>query len=84
MYTNELVVRAFYNREPARSRNLVSNGVSLHSYEWWEIARWIDDEVVLRNGPSYSVSTARHRSLCKGDRLSQDITLVGSGEMKLR
>lgn len=61
--TNKQVKQAFQDRKPGHSTNLLSDGTSLWSYGWWEVARWIGDEIVVRRGSAYSTTTAtKHRS----------------------
>jgi hypothetical protein len=59
---NRKVKEAFLNGRSAVGNNLVSTGERLLSYGYWEIAKWVDDRVVVRCGPSYSPTTARHRA----------------------
>lgn len=54
---NRQVKEAFYKKEALQSRNLYSDGKSLWSYGWWEIARWVKGEIILRHGLPYSHST---------------------------
>lgn len=69
------VKRAFFARKAmvSASGNLISTGEVLLSYGWWEIARWetikdsegveVGARIIVRNGPSYSVTTAgKHRT----------------------
>jgi hypothetical protein len=48
---------AFYLKQKLANKNLKTDGNSLWSYGWWEIARWVRGEVVLRTGPPYSHTT---------------------------
>lgn len=57
------VKAAFVAGREARTTNLHSTGTALWSYEWWEVARWVDGVIVERSGPSYSPTTTRHRNL---------------------
>jgi len=67
--TNEQVKQAFMRGESGRSTNLVSTGEVLLSYGWWEVARWVNGSIILRNGPAYSMTTAtKHRSGVLGVR----------------
>lgn len=86
--TNQDVKQAFTERIPGRTTNLMSDGTSLWSYGWWEIARWVDGEAVLRLGPAFSMTTAHHRSGVAGTRaatytprgqanLNVEINLIG-------
>lgn len=60
--TNEQVKSAFRRQLKGRSKNMSTDGTSLWSYMWWEIARWVDGEIIVRNGTSYSMTTAsKHR-----------------------
>lgn len=81
--TNKDVKRAFMNKKPAVAANLVSTGDRLLSYGWWEVARWINGEVVIRKGRSYSQTTAgKHRPGVYG-RLASEETPVAQGEMNI-
>ena len=89
MSTNRQVKDAFARRDIASSTNLRSDGTSLWSYGWWEVARWVDGDadggphVVLRNGKSYSMTTAtKHRSGVLGE-LSPVITPPGRALINL-
>ena len=63
MMTNGQVKQAFMAGKPGSSANLTSTGNSILSYGWWEIARRVGDTIVVRNGDSYSMTTAsKHRS----------------------
>jgi hypothetical protein len=69
---NNEVINAFYRKKELRNKNLKSDGTSLWSYGWWEMARWVKGKVVLRNGPSYSRTTeVLHRRGLKGKPAKQ-------------
>jgi hypothetical protein len=56
------VRQAFLKKKSLRGGNLYSDGKSLWSYGWWEIARWVRGQVILRNGRAFSRTTERkHR-----------------------
>lgn len=79
--TNQQVKRAFMEGRYGKATNLLSTGLALLSYGWWEVARWIDGEIVTRRGRSCSQTTARrHRSGVHGRQASVD-TPVSQGEM---
>lgn len=60
--TNHQVKQAFANRKPGASANLSTDGRTIKSYHWWEIARWVDGVPIVRRGKSYSMTTAsKHR-----------------------
>lgn len=63
---NKDVKRAFLERRPAETKNLISTGEKLLSYGWYEIARWVGAEIVIRNGRAYSPTTSKHRSGLRG------------------
>lgn len=63
------VIERFLDHKSGRASNLSSDGVSLWSYEWWQMAQWThadathpDNVLVVRQGPSYSSSTTRQGS----------------------
>jgi len=60
--TNKSVVEAFFQRDSAKSKNLVSDGASLYSYGWYEIARWNNFNGVSITTNTYSKTTAKHIS----------------------
>lgn len=75
--TNGDVQRAFANQKPGWVGNrpgreghvnvaLASDGVSLWSYGWWEMARWLDTPVgpvcIRRVGKSFGITTAKQMS----------------------
>jgi hypothetical protein len=61
------VRQAFLKRKALQGGNLYSDGTSLWSYGWWEMARWVRGKVILRKGPSYSRTTERkHRRAVPG------------------
>jgi len=43
--------------------NIFSNGTSLWSYGWWEMARWVNGEVVVRTGKRFSPTTGKQMGL---------------------
>lgn len=67
--TNAQVIQAFLARKPRQGANLSTDGQSLWSYHWWQMAYHYHSDsntppcVIVREGPAYSVSTARQRSL---------------------
>lgn len=64
---NQQVIDAFYHKKSLKSASLRSDGVSLFSYGWWEMARWVNGKVILRNGRSYSRTTeVLHRRRLRG------------------
>ena len=81
MMSNSAVKRAFMKGRSGASAHLLSTGLSLLSYNKWEVARWLDGKIVLRNGPSCSQTTARHRSGIRG-RLSSIETPIWCGELR--
>ena len=54
--TNTQVKQAFMDQKRGSAANLTSDGTSIWSYGWWEIARWVDGSIIARKGPSYAVS----------------------------
>jgi len=61
------VKQAFLQRRKQRGRNLHSDGKSLWSYGWWEVARWVRGRVIIRVGRAYSRTTElRHRRRLPG------------------
>lgn len=80
---NKDVIDAFYRKEKLRNPSLKSDGKSLFSYGWWEMARWVRGKVILRNGRSYSRTTEiRHRRGLKGTPATKE-TLWDRPEMNL-
>lgn len=84
-HSNSDVGKAFAQGLSLASANLNSDGRSLWSYGWWEVARWVHGNIIRRTGASYSVTTAgKHRSqvsvLCV-DAVEE--TPVGQGRMNL-
>jgi len=57
MTSQRRVIDAFLAGRSAKASNLHSDGTSLWSYGWWELARWHNGVVVVRNGGGYSQST---------------------------
>ena len=83
MATNREVKEAFAKGRVLKAANLLSTGTSLYSYGWWEIARWVDGQVITRNGRSYSNTTAtKHRSGVWGEQAVAE-TPVNQGPMNL-
>lgn len=81
--TNQQVKQAFMERRSGHSQNLVSTGESLLSYGWWQVAKWVDGRIVVRNGKSYSRTTAsKHRSGVAGERAKVE-TPVHQAEMNV-
>lgn len=81
--TNRQVKQAFMKHKAGNAENLISTGIALLSYGWWEVAKWVDSEIVVRNERSYSRTTAsKHRSGVYGRKASRE-TPVTQGEMKL-
>lgn len=64
--SNSQVVRAFLKQQSAKTQHLHSDGGSLWSYGWWEMARWVDGELIVRKGCAYSPSTGQHMGLIRG------------------
>ena len=61
------VKQAFLQRKKLKGRNLHSDGKSLWSYGWWEVARWVRGRVIIRVGRAYSRTTElRHRRRLPG------------------
>lgn len=61
------VKQAFLQRKKLRGHNLHSDGKSLWSYGWWEVARWVRGRVIIRMGRAYSRTTElRHRRRLPG------------------
>lgn len=63
------VIERFLDHKPGQASNLSSDGVSLWSYRWWQMAQWThadatnpDNVLVVRLGSSYSPSTTRQGS----------------------
>lgn len=82
------VQNAFANQEAGHVEHLVSDGVSLWSYGWWEVARWVNGVCILRKGTSYSTTTAsKHRSglswVIRDMIDASEETPRGSGSMQL-
>jgi len=81
--TNVQVGKAFRDRERGHSTNLMSDGTSIWSYGWWEIARWVNGKIITRKGKPYSMTTAtKHRPQVYGiEALSE--TPVNQSSMNL-
>lgn len=61
------VKQAFLQKKKLRAGNLYSDGKSLWSYGWWEVARWVRGRVVIRKGRAYSRTTElKHRRKLPG------------------
>lgn len=65
--SNTDVINAFLNRKSLRAANLSSDGESLWSYNWWQLAthaptRTLAPTIIVRNGPAFSQSTACQRA----------------------
>lgn len=58
-------MQALKAHKALKAGNVSSDGVSLWSYGWWEMARWIDGELIARQGPSYSQSTSCQQTRCR-------------------
>jgi len=83
MATNNDVKFAFRQGGRASSANLQSDGVSLWSYGWWEIARHVNGAIITRKGSSYSTTTAtKHRPGVYGVEAEQE-TPGSQGVMNL-
>jgi hypothetical protein len=54
---NQQVKEAFLHKKELKGASLTSDGKSLWSYGWWEIARWVKGKIVVRKGKSYSRTT---------------------------
>jgi len=81
--TNSQVKLAFANQQPGSSSNLSTDGRSIKSYHWWEIARWIDGVIVTRKGKAYSMTTAsKHRPGVYGVEAANQ-TPTGQADMNL-
>ena len=75
--TNTEVQIAFANRKRGYSQNLVSSGTSILSYGWWELARWVDNQIITRKGESYSVTTAgKHRNGVYGTEAANEMPVA--------
>ena len=83
MKSNSQVVEAFRKQEVAQTQHLSSDGVSLWSYDWWEVARWVDGQIVCRWGKSYSLTTTKHGGLLNGSIFAKCETPRQQGEMCL-
>lgn len=84
MLTNHDVKQRFIVGKVGSNRNLESTGKSLLSYGWWEVAKWVDGEIVNRKGKSYSVTTAgKHRTDVHG-RVSEVETPRDQGIMEAK
>ena len=60
--TNNQVKLAFANQQAGASANLSTDGHTIKSYHWWEIGKWVNGIPYIRNGQSYSSTTAtKHR-----------------------
>jgi len=60
--TNSQVAQAFKDGKVAQNHGMLSTGESLLSYGWWQFAKWVDGEIIIRKGRSYSTTTAtKHR-----------------------
>ena len=46
--------------------NIHSDGTSLWSWGWWEMARWVDGVLVIRQGKRYSSLTGKQMGLLIG------------------
>ena len=56
------VKQAFLRKKKLKGGNLYSDGKSLWSYGWWEVARWVRGQVIVRKGRAYSRTTElKHR-----------------------
>src|SRR5229473_2693372 len=61
------VRQAFLKKKKLKGGNLLSDGKSLWSYGWWEVARWVRGQVIIRSGKGYSRTTERkHRRALPG------------------
>ena len=60
MMTIREVAEAWSFGKSAKAKNLYSDGRSLWSYEWYEIARRINSRIVLLRSDKYSRTTAKH------------------------
>lgn len=61
------VKQAFLHKKKLRGRNIHSDGKSLWSYGWWEVARWVRGRVIIRKGRAYSRTTElKHRRKLPG------------------
>jgi len=77
------VRQAFLQKKKLRGGNLYSDGRSLWSYGWWEVARWVRGRVIIRNGRGYSRTTERkHRRGLTGT-LAKTETPVQQAKMNL-
>lgn len=77
------VRQAFFQRKKLTGGNLYSDGKSLWSYGWWEVARWVRGQVIIRNGRAYSRTTERkHRRHLVGT-LARTETPVQQAKMNL-
>lgn len=55
--TNLGVAQAFLARREFWVSNLYTDGTTLRSYRWYDLAQWEGDVIVLRKGPLYSMTT---------------------------
>lgn len=60
--TNKQVLESFVRQQKAETTNLSTDGVVLLSYNWYQIAKWVEGEAIIRSGASYSRTTAKQRS----------------------
>ena len=60
---NSDAIHRFFEGKAGSSVNVTSDGTSLWSYGWWEMARWMNGEVVVRNGKRFSPTTVKQMSL---------------------
>lgn len=57
------VIDNFLQQRRLTALHLQSTGDKLYSYKWWEIAFWYNKRLVIRNGKSFSNTSARQRAL---------------------
>lgn len=86
----QTVQRAFSNQKAGHVEHLVSDGTSLWSYGWWEVARWVQTATgwycVKRRGASFSMTTASKHANCVEARplvLAEVETPRGNASMNL-
>jgi hypothetical protein len=80
---NDEVKQAFYRKEKLKRPTLTSDGISLWSYGWWEIARWVRGKVIIRKGPSYSRTTEVHHRRGLAGKPAKQETPKQQGPMNL-
>jgi hypothetical protein len=77
------VKQAFLRKKKLRGGHLYSDGKSLWSYGWWEVARWVRGQVIIRNGRAYSRTTERKHLRGLPGTLAGTETPVAQAKMNL-